>query len=556
PAQAWRADAGWQALVEVIPLRNLNAEETAQFLRRRNVPEDQHQHVLDFTHGHPLATSLVADLLDQHPQQTFEPHQAPGIIKTLLGHFAQQVPSPAHRAALEACALVRFTTEEALRHMLDMPDVHGLFDWLRHLSFVDAGPRGLFPHDLAREVLSADLRWRNPNWHTDLHHRARQFYTSRLKQHGSHTAFNILSDYTFLLREHPLVRPFFNRLRSQWQESEPIIADTPDDDTVWPLLAEMVEKHEGQDSAQIALHWFERQPEGVSIYRNDAGDLLGFMSLLQLHDTTPEERAADPATEAAWTYLTDHGSLRTGERATMFRFWMSRDDYQSISPVQSLMVLHRVRHYLSTKGLAYTFLPCHDTDFWEMILTYGGMQRIEEADFEVGSQSYGVFGHDWRVMPPAAWLDMLSERSLNTMPQEEPAPPPNQMLVLSQSEFENALRNAFRDFARPGKLHNNPLLHSRIVIDAVGLNADDSTRINALCTLLENTTAKLESNPRDAKYYRAVHRTYIQPAPSQEKAAEQLDLPFSTFRRHLKRGLNHVTEILWEQELGNISPRS
>jgi hypothetical protein len=174
----------------------------------------------------------------------------------------------------------------------------------------------------------------------------------------------------------------------------------------------------------------------------------------------------------------------------------------------------------------------------------------------VDGHTYGLFGHDWRAVPPAAWLDLLAERSMNMMPQEAPAPLQNQMVVLSLSGFEDALRDAFRDFARPGKLHENPLLHSRIVIDNVGINADDSARIDALCRLIKTTTAKLETNPRDAKYYRAVHRTYLQPAPSQEQAAEQLDLPFSTFRRHLKRGIDRVTEILWEQELGHVSPRS
>ena len=36
-----------------------------------------------------------------------------------------------------------------------------LFEWLRGLSFVESGADGLFPHDLARDVLDADLRWRD-----------------------------------------------------------------------------------------------------------------------------------------------------------------------------------------------------------------------------------------------------------------------------------------------------------------------------------------------------------------------------------------------------------
>ena len=36
------------------------------------------------------------------------------------------------------------------------------------------GPRGLFPHDLARDALEADLKWRNPDGFRDMHRRAHQ----------------------------------------------------------------------------------------------------------------------------------------------------------------------------------------------------------------------------------------------------------------------------------------------------------------------------------------------------------------------------------------------
>jgi long-chain acyl-CoA synthetase len=41
----------------------------------------------------------------------------------------------------------------------------------------------------------------------------------------------------------------------------------------------------------------------------------------------------------------------------------------------------------------------------------------------------------------------------------------------------------------------------------------------------------------------------LQPAPTQEVAAELLDLPFSTYRRHLKSAIERLTEVLWNQEL-------
>lgn len=36
---------------------------------------------------------------------------------------------------------------------------------------------------------------------------------------------------------------------------------------------------------------------------------------------------------------------------------------------------------------------------------------------------------------------------------------------------------------------------------------------------------------------------------SQELVAERLDLPFSTYRRHLAAGLERVVAWLWEREL-------
>ena len=54
--------------------------------------------------------------------------------------------------------------------------------------------------------------------------------------------------------------------------------------------------------------------------------------------------------------------------------------------------------------------------------------------------------------------------------------------------------------------------------------------------------------PREAALWNALRLTYFKPAPSQALAAERLDVPFSTYRRHLVRGVAHVVETLWRQE--------
>lgn len=545
PGLAWRADPGWQTLVYILPLRNLSPEESRTYLTRRQVPAEQHSAILGFTHGHPLALSLVADVFAQRPGVRFEPEAEPDVIKKLLEQLVQKVPGPAHRTALEACAMVRVTTETLLAEMLGMPDAHELFEWLRELSFIQVRRDGLFPHDLVREALAADLRWRNPDWYADLHSRARIYYTTRLGQTAGQVQERALWDLIFLHRDNPVVRPFF-----EWQSSGSLLADTLHDADL-PALTAMVTNHEGEESACLAEHWLARQRDGVSVYRDSQGQPTGFLAMVSLEQASAEDLSTDPAAHIAWDYLQRHAPLRPGERATFFRFWMANDTYQAVSALQSLIFLNMVRHYLTTPGLAFTFLPCAQPEFWAPVFAYAELARIPQADFEIGGRRYGAYGHDWRVMPPVAWLALLAEREIAAEPQAARPPRVTEpLLVLSQPDFAEAMREALRHFGQPDLLRQNPLLRSRLVIERASAQVGADERVAILQALIKEAAESLQSAPRQVKSYRALYHTYFQPAPTQEQVAELLDLPFSTYRRHLQTGITRLSEILWQQEVG------
>jgi GTPase SAR1 family protein len=545
PSIVWRTDPGWQDLVRLLPLRNLNPDESRTYLRHRAIPKTQHQAVLDFTHGYPLALSLVVDVFAQTPQDLeFQPEAVSDVVKVLLERLIQEVPSPTHRMALEACALIRLTTETLLAGMLDMPDVHELFEWLRGLSFIEFGTRGIFPHDLAREVLIADLRWRNPDRYAELHQRARNYYTTRLQQTQGQEQHAVLFDYIFLHRDNPAVRPRFT-----WQEHSSLSTDTMRPEDQAPL-AQMVAQQEGEVSAELAAYWFKRQPEGVLVFRNAQQEPAGFVFKMALHQTTAEDRETDPAAQAAWNYLQNHAPLRAEEGATLFRFWMAADTYQEVSPTQSLIFINFVQHHRLTP-VTYTFFVCANPDFWAAMFAYADLTRLPEADFEVGGHLYGVYGHDWRVVPPKEWQALLAQREIAASAQAiTPSTISTPLLVLSQPDFMEAVQEVLRAFTRPDVLHNHPLLQSRLVLERVGAQANKTERIIALQNLVQEAAASLQASPREAKGYRAVYHTYLQPAPTQEQAAEILDIPFSSFRRHLKTGMTRIAEILWHQEIG------
>jgi len=543
PSHAWLKDAGWQSLLRTLPLRNLSPEESCSYLRQRKLPQDQIQAVLDFTHGHPLALSLVADLFDQRPNFVFQPEEAPDLIKTLLEQFVQKVPGPAHRTALEACALIHLTTEPLLAEMLNMPDVHELFEWLRGLSFIESGRMGIYPHDLARETLAADLRWRNRDWYAELHRRAREYYSKRINQaHGAEQQA-LLFDYIFLHRCNPIIRSCF-----QWQEDGNARTDAlRGADEI--QLVNMVRRHEGEESSRILSFWLSVQPRALRIFRTLHQQLAGFLLFLSLGEIDPDAMKQDRIVAKTWQYLQRHAPLRPNEKALFFRFWMDNQSYQGVSPTQSRIFIHIVQQCLITQGIAYTLFPCADPDFWQPVFDYVDLQRIPDLDFQLGDRSFGVFGHDWRAMPTKAWLALLAEREISNTSESIHAPEIEPLIVLSEAEFAAAIHDALRNLANSKNLLCNPLLRSRLIMSRADKNSDPLEGICTLQELLRGTIESLQSTPRDAKLHRVLYRTYINPAQSQEMASEILDLPFSTYRRHLKAGINRVIEALWQQEV-------
>jgi hypothetical protein len=147
---------------------------------------------------------------------------------------------------------------------------------------------------------------------------------------------------------------------------------------------------------------------------------------------------------------------------------------------------------------------------------------------------------------------MLAAKEIAASPQTMPPPQiAEPLLVLSQADFTAAVRDALHNWSRPDLLRANPLLRSRLLMEKAGLNESGAgERVSALRSLIREAAESLQASPREAKLYRALYHTYFHAAATQEQAAELLDLPFSTFRRHLKEGIARVVEILWQQEIG------
>jgi energy-coupling factor transporter ATP-binding protein EcfA2 len=273
PSLAWRTDPGWRGLLHSMRLENLNRADSQTLLSLRGVPPDQHDAALAFTCGHPLALALVADVAAQgsHPLQA---SGTPEVVSALLATLVETVPSALHRAALEACAQVKTTTEPLLADLLEIEDARDLFGWLRELSIIDVGPRGLYPHDLAREALASELRWRHPEQYATIHRRAGAYYQAQFYAANPIAQGAVLVDYVYLHRDSPILGPFVasTAVGNQDMSSLTVSALRPDEHG---LIRDAVARHEGEESAALFDHWYERLPQCVVIVRGVDGEAAG-----------------------------------------------------------------------------------------------------------------------------------------------------------------------------------------------------------------------------------------------------------------------------------------
>jgi hypothetical protein len=206
------------------------------------------------------------------------------------------------------------------------------------------------------------------------------------------------------------------------------------------------------------------------------------------------------------------------------------------------------RHYLTTPALAVSLVPFAHPQEWTQACAYTDQRRAPDADFTVGQRTYTVFQHDWRLVPPTAWIALLSAREIGETPEITEPSQASTVLVLDEKEFAAGVKAALRYLTRPDRLRDNPLLRSRLVTAHTDTSATNEQRVQALQQILIES-ARLTGTPADHRLARVLHRAYIAPAASLEKAAEVLDLPSSTFRRLLSTGVARVTDLLWHREL-------
>jgi DNA-directed RNA polymerase specialized sigma24 family protein len=176
PAVEWTADPGWSDVLRILEIGSLTTAEAKMLLDRSAAPRHRHPFLLDMAGGNPLALRLGAEAAAAGKN---DDDARLAVALAVVRRAVGEMPSPAHRHALEVCAHAETTTEELLRATVTDGDPVELFRWLSALPYVDRVPSGIRAQTFVRNAVRAESRWRDPVRHDAV--------LARLEQHATAT---------------------------------------------------------------------------------------------------------------------------------------------------------------------------------------------------------------------------------------------------------------------------------------------------------------------------------------------------------------------------------
>ena len=403
PAPEWRNDPAWDDILEVVDVAELPDVDAAALLGSRGVPESHRRAVLDFAGGNPLVLSLAAEAAVRSTDEAdaaadWTPSH--DVIGPLVTRLVGDAPSPEHRQALDVCAQAHMTTETLLRTVLASPDTDtgAIFTWLRDLPFMESGLQGLYPHDVVRDVLDADLRWRDPAGHRTVRDRILTHIDRQLRSLRESTdpdadsvTRHLCANALYLQRD-GFGRPahFDGRRTGDVYED----AAHPGDRSA---LLELATREDSAQFADIIEYWFDRRPEAFRVARRAgaARELTGLLACVRLTRPRREDLKADPFADDAWAHVEHAAPPLPGEHLLLVHSAWASDQQD---PTAQVLGAHMMARLIRDKGLAWSFVVIKDYEaFYRNPYNPEHLRRDDVV--RVGGRPYWLYRTDRRRYP-------------------------------------------------------------------------------------------------------------------------------------------------------------
>jgi hypothetical protein len=397
-------------------------------------------------------------------------------------------------------------------------------------------------HGLVKEVVDADFRWRDPDRYATMHARLVSCLLHQAQAASDADVMPVMRGLTYL-RRYGAAAAYYATVDGDGEVYESAV--TPADH---PAIRQMSEQCEGAAALPILDFWLDRRPDAFRAYRRSGtGKLLAYMMWLRVGSPSPEEMTADPVLAALCRHVGSVSSLRPGEQMLIARFLVDPQDYHQQSAVMQLMQLRMCVDGIRTPRLAWSFVLFKNEELWRPLMTHLGHHLVPAVP-ATGDRPYAAFAFDWRLADLDDWFT-------HTAPDAVGAADARVLLgigstVLSLEQFRAAVRDALRDWHRTDGSVSNPLLTTRLVLSHPDARKDP---VDVLRELLRKAVDLLAEQPKQRILRDVLSMTYFSGVTTQAAAAARLHLPWSTYRRHLRRGVDMAVQRLWQWEGGTSS---
>ena len=394
PDTRWTAHPLWCDAMRSIGLDSLSRADSSRLLEAHGVAADAHSGVLDLCHGHPLALVLVADEVRRlgHVPSGL----GPDLVRALTKRCVAQAPTALHREALEACARTRTTTVSLLSEVVDAASAVMLFEWLAEQSYVSSGPEGLWPHELVRDTIDEELRWRDPESSRALQHALDRHLIRQLQKRVriSHTILEL----QYLERRSPMMKHFFDFAALGSISVKPATAADASD------IARLRDTLPPGERA-LFNHWRQHGATRTLAAHRRSGALCGVTQVLRFDGLDDLSAAPDPVVCAVRQALRD--ALTDGSTSLMSRFTVPDGERRVLNPAMNALQMSHFMLWATEPNLQFYVVVAIHPDHFAPLLEGSRFQRLAGCDSVADGTPIGCFVHDWQAEPWAEWRDRL-----------------------------------------------------------------------------------------------------------------------------------------------------
>ena len=515
PERAW-FEGGWESLTLDLELGPLSERESLELLGAYGVTETRiAAELVAWSEGSPLALALGADTVGR--SQEWSPHNAierPRMLQSLIRRLADTELDALHLGALGVAATARVTTVDLLRDVLPGVDPHEAFAWLSSRSFAEPLGEGLTLHELVRKVMHADLRRRDPERERVLRRRIADHLYERAVDGRPLLSIDLAH----------LVESESIRWGYSWEGS---VQHRIDD--LRPGDAERMEKlltRWGHREWYVQSRlFFEQSPQRVAVARDPQDRLCGYQVAV-----TPKNAPAFAERHPLLGPWLAHARTRPRGEETIL--WSASIDFTGNphSRVQAMLGMAGVlRSGLDNPRFAYMPINPHLPGALEFSSAMGA-EHVSELDRALGGVEVQCHVIDYGPGGLIGAQRDVIYRELGLAPPQAEAAGERGGQVGTEE-----VREALRNFQLPHRLAASGL--------ARGEQADE--RAAYVRELLEQAAQHAFGDSEDERLLRQVLvRGYLDPAPSQEAAADELHMSRSSYFRRLRTAAERVAEYV------------